>query len=251
MRYELFVYPPYNEPLLSAFGCAYESVFVVLHPFLRVPDALAWKTTKKYPDDSEILAHASRCPWTEVAARAGLANCSRLGHALLTSIGALGPELADPAARDTLKEFLVAEPIWMPTEGRFEPLLQSAFLSAFEAVGHAQLVHVPEFPGVDPIRTLSVASLRSGQQTFPAGGTLAAPDASFLFSVDWESFFTLFYGPRAFVEEVARQQNLEGFFATPTTEHYWFNYVLGCATVTVTPEVWTAATSPDAPASAR
>jgi hypothetical protein len=43
------------------------------------------------------------------------------------------------------------------------------------------------------------------------------------------------------VEAIARRHRLEGFFATPTTEHLWFNYVLGCATVTVTPEVWTAA----------
>jgi hypothetical protein len=32
--------------------------------------------------------------------------------------------------------------------------------------------------------------------------------------------------------------NLEGFFATPNTEHAWFNYSMGCATVTLSPEHW-------------
>jgi len=32
--------------------------------------------------------------------------------------------------------------------------------------------------------------------------------------------------------------NLEGFFATANTEHAWFNYSLGCATVTLSPEHW-------------
>jgi hypothetical protein len=42
------------------------------------------------------------------------------------------------------------------------------------------------------------------------------------------------------VTEVARRRNLEGFFATPTTEHHWFNYSLGCCVVTLAPEDWTA-----------
>jgi hypothetical protein len=56
--------------------------------------------------------------------------------------------------------------------------------------------------------------------------------------VDWDSFFTLFYGPRRFIEEMARGLNLEGFFATANTDHAWFNYSMGCATVTLSPEHW-------------
>ena len=31
---------------------------------------------------------------------------------------------------------------------------------------------------------------------------------------------------------------LEGFFATPTTEHTWFNYSYGCSAVTIYPDSW-------------
>jgi hypothetical protein len=179
--------------------------------------------------------------WTEVAAQSGLGNCARLAAALLTSIQAIGAELSDPAAARQLAEYLTGGRVWMPVEGRFEPLLRGAFLDAFERAGCREMVYVPEFPGADPVERLEVAALRAGRAAFPAAaGTLAAPDARFLFTVDWESFFTLFYGPRALVEQVARRNNLEGFFCTPTTEHLWFHYAMGCATVTVTPEVWRA-----------
>jgi hypothetical protein len=131
----------------------------------------------------------------------------------------------------------------MPTEGRFEPLLQSSFQDVFEAAGQQELVFVPEFPDAktDPIQRFNLASLQSRKIPFPERGTLAAPDGSFLLTVDWDSFFTLFYGPRDFVADVVRRNNLEGFFATPFTEHFWFNYALGCCVITLSPEEWPAA----------
>jgi hypothetical protein len=240
VEYERLTYPPYNAPLAEAYGGRFESVFIILHPFVGVPDHLAWKATREYPADEQIEAHGTKCPWASVAAQTGLSTCAKLNQALLTSIGAIDEDLRDDQARDALKSFLESEPVWMPEEGRFEPLLQPDLLAAFDSAGHEELIFVPEFPGIDPIQKLSVARLRNRDDAFPSRGTLAAPDASFLFTVDWDSFFTLFYGPREFVAEVARRRNLEGFFATPTTEHFWFNYSLGCCVVTMAPEVWPA-----------
>ncbi len=99
----------------------------------------------------------------------------------------------------------------------------------------------PSFPKPIPSGNSTLPNLRSREDSFPTGGTLTDRDASFLFTVDWDSFFTLFYGPREFVSEVVRRQNLEGFFATPTTEHNWFNYSLGCCVVTLAPDGWPSA----------
>jgi hypothetical protein len=209
----------------------------VLHPFVRVPNSLAWSSTHQYPDDAQIVASGAKVPWAEIAAQTGLANCARIHQALLTSIGSLSDHLADPAGRDALKTFLESHPIWMPVEGRFEPLLQADFLLAFAEAQTAELIFVPEFPHSDPVATLPVAALRSSVP-FPTRGTLLASDHSFLFTVDWDSFFTLFYGQRAFITRVASALNLEGFFASPNTEHAWFNYSFGCATITISPEHW-------------
>lgn len=238
MHPEQFTYPPYDIPLVEAYDGQFESAFILLHPFVRVPDSLAWSATQRYPDDARISAHGAKVPWTEVAAQTGLGACAHINQALLTSIGSLDDHLADPAARDTLQRFLQAQPIWMPVEGRFEPLLKKDFLHAFDEARTDELIFVPEFPQTDPAVRLSVDGLKNGSIPFPQCGTLLAPDASFLFTVDWDSFFTLFYGHRDFIRRVAGALDLEGFFATPNTEHAWFNYSFGCATITLSPEHW-------------
>jgi len=235
---EEFTYPPYAIPLVEAYDGLFESVFIVLHPFVRVPAALAWSTTRNYPLDAQILSHGVKCPWSQVAEYTGLTSCARINRALLTSIGSLNSDLADPAAAGALQAFLQAQPIWMPVEGRFEPLLRAGLLRAFALANAPKLLFVPEFPATNPVATLPIPGLRDGSIPFPSRGTLLAPDHSFLFTVDWDSFFTLFYGPRAFMTRAAAALNLEGFFATPNTEHAWFNYSFGCATVTLSPEHW-------------
>jgi hypothetical protein len=237
---EEFVYPKYEIPLAEAYGGRFESVFVVLHPFVQVPVSLAWSVTQKYPSDEQILAEGTKCPWAEVQKLTGIASYARMNQALLTSIGSLEGDLADWAGRDAIAKFVQSHPVWMPAEGRFEPLLQADFLEVFAAAGQEELVFVPEFPNSDPVVRLPIEELKSGAP-FPPRGTLLAPDSSFLFTVDWDSFFALFYGPRAFVAESARKLSLEGFFASANTEHAWFNYSFGCATVTVSPEDWPAA----------
>jgi hypothetical protein len=240
VRYDQFTHPPCDAPLIEAYGSRFESLYIVLHPFVAVPEELSWHATRQYPSDDQIIALGEKLPWATVARQAGIADCSKLSQALLTLIGSLPSPLADPVAASTLQAFLAAHPFWMPTEGRFEPLLQMDFLAAFEAAGHEELIFVPEFPRTDPIQHLNIAALRARKQQFPSRGSLVAPDASFLFTVDWDSFFTLFYGPHDFVAEAARTHRLEGFFATPTTEHLWFNYSFGCCVVTLAPETWSA-----------
>jgi hypothetical protein len=238
VEYESLVYPPYDAPLMDAYGHRFESVYVILHPFVAVPEQLAWKATKRYPCDEQIASLGAKCSWALVAAQTGIRTCDKMNHALLSSIGSLKDEFCDFQAGTALQEFLQSSSVWMPCEGVFEPLLRDDLLSAFEAASQEELVFVPEFPQADPIQRLSMQKLRNREEDFPCRGTLAAPDGSFLFTVDWDSFFTLFYGPLDFVTETVRRNNLEGFFATPTTEHSWYNYSLGCCVVTMAPDGW-------------
>lgn len=238
MELEEFVYPRYEAPLAEAYERRFESVFVILHPFVRVPQSLSWSVTRAYPDDSQIAALGTKCTWSEVASQIGLTSCARMNQALLSSIGSLADPMADAGGREGLQGFLESNPVWMPSEGRFEPLLQRDFRQIFAVSGAKELVFIPEFPNSDPVLRFPIAELKNGTIPFPTFGTLLAPDASFLFTVDWDSFFTLFYGPRSFVADAVRRLNLEGFFATTNTDHAWWNYSMGCATVTISPEDW-------------
>lgn len=238
VQFEDYIYPPYDFPLVNAYNGRFESVFILLHPFVHVPQSLAWTNARAYPDDAQIAALGTKCRWSEIASHTGLSSCARINQALLTSIGALDSHLADPAGCDKVQSFLQSNPVWMPVEGRFEPLLQPDLLHAFTTAAADELFFISEFPEADPTVPLRLAELSEPLAPFPTRGTLLAPDTSFLFTVEWDSFFTLFYGPRAFIRSVVAERNLEGFFATPNTDHAWFNYSMGCATVTLSPEDW-------------
>ena len=232
------MYPPYGTPLVEAYNRRFEAAFIILHPFIRVPEQLAWRVTRKYPSDAEIVARGANCTWMDVGRQTGLNSCARLNQALLTATGSLTGDFADREGKGAIQAFLQSHPVWMPAQGRFEPLLYSCLLRVFSASRCDSLIHVPEFPSLKPVMRLRAADLEARTTPFPAGGSLLAPDSSFLFTVDWDSFFTLFYGERKFLAKIARELQLEGFFATANTDHAWFNYSMGCATVTLSPEHW-------------
>ena len=175
VQLEEFLYPAYGAPLVEAYGGRFESAFIVLHPFVRVPAALSWSVTRQYPSDAQIAEFGAKCSWSEVASQVGINSCARMNQALLTSIGSLAESMADPAGRDTLQSFLESQPVWMPVEGRFEPLLQPDFLQIFAASGAEELVFVPEFPQSDPVVRLGVDGLKDGTIPFPNCGHFSRP----------------------------------------------------------------------------
>jgi hypothetical protein len=238
VKWENFIYPLYGTPLVEAFDGRFESVFVLLHPFVRMPQPLSWSRTRRYPEDAEIRAEGKKCTWSEAATEARIASCAQLNRSLLTSIGSLNDYFGDPEGRDRLQSFLQSNSVWMPTEGRFEPLLQPDIVQIFAASGAEELLFVPETPDSEPVTRLPLEKLAAGSILFPSCGTLLAPDGSFLFTVDWDSFFTLLYGPKSLIDEATQALRLEGFFASANTDHAWWNYSMGCATVTMSPEHW-------------
>jgi hypothetical protein len=56
---EHYIYPALNEPLLEAYEGSFEAVYILLHPFVRVPQELSWSVTRQYPDDATIRARGS------------------------------------------------------------------------------------------------------------------------------------------------------------------------------------------------
>jgi hypothetical protein len=86
VQYERLTYPAYDAPLMEAYGGAYQSAYVILHPFVGVPDELAWKAAKLYPNDEQILSVGAKYTWAHVADKTGLGIVAKLNQALLTSI---------------------------------------------------------------------------------------------------------------------------------------------------------------------
>jgi len=226
---------------MDAYGRAFECVFVVLHPFMRVPAELAWSTTHRYPGDAEIAARGEKVPWTEVAARTSLKSCARINQALLTSIGSLDDHVADPAGAASCSVSSNPSPSGCPPKAassRFSSPIFFTFCGGWS--GRAPLR--PRISNTDPVARLPLALFATKQISIPAARSrFAALSSRPTIPSSLRSIGTVSSrsstAPRI-CRPRSRRINLEGFFATPNTEHAWYNYSFGCATVTLSPEHW-------------
>ena len=218
MKPEDFSYPSYSEPLLDAYARRFESVFIILHPFIKLPTEMANNNDLPF---EQMVAHAQPCPWAYVAKETGLGSLAKVNHALLTLYGSLKEEFCDLSASETLESFLKRESFWEPRNGGFDALISSEFSEIFRSSGTDEVIYVPE---LDPAQRLKVSDLKHsiapGLVWF--AGTLLHPGYELLFTVDWDSFFTLFYGSDVFLHEVVQKHSLEGFFVNPSHRHYWY-----------------------------
>jgi len=217
-----FTYPSYEGPLLSAYEGRFECAYAVLHPFVLLPERDA---NSDCPDDDEFLAGCSRYRWDQVASETNLKTYSEINHGLLSGIRALRTEFENAAARDAIESFLLRRKgqIWPPSEGGFPMLLRGDITRIFEMANVDELLFVPEFPEMDPVSNLKAVDIcTTGGRVRHDRGTLLAPDRSFLFTVDWDSFFTLFYGPFGLVSRAVEENRIEGFFLGSTTSHGWW-----------------------------
>ena len=217
-----FSYPSYEDPLLAAYGGQFECVYVLLHPFRAALEESA---------DLEAVAHkvnhsAAEQTWAFVTAHTHLKTYPRLNQALLTSIRALREEFCDFPASAELELFLKERALWEPTNGSFESAVINPLLSAFISEGMEELIFIPELADPESVERLSIGALLQGIQPLHFAGSLVAPDSSFLLTVDWDSYFTLFFGPRDQVSRLVEQNDLEGFFADASNHHHWFNEVV-------------------------
>jgi hypothetical protein len=226
MDYQQFRYPSYEDPLATAYGGIFECAFVLLHPFTDVTEDDC-PPQGQHSNINPPMSSGVYQTWASVNTGIGFQDYAKLNQALLTLIRAIRAEFCDFAACEKLESFLKLNAIWEPRKGSFDFLVLRPLLSAFECEGIKELIYIPEIQDDNhPIQSLSIATLLQGEEPPFFTGSLVAPDASFLLAVDWDSFFTLFFGSQKFVTDLVTQRSLEGFLINPTTSHFWFHEAL-------------------------
>jgi hypothetical protein len=203
---EQYKYPPYDQPLLSAYDGRFEAAYVILHPFQKETDLAARRPRTGGRTD---LSGCEKYRWTQVAAETGLRNYSEIDHGLRSAYAR--KEFWNPTAAAALREFQdgpVGAAIWRPDEGEFPSLLENDFAFIFERGQSLSLWAVPHvlIPSMPAIGLPNEICSNDLHRVFPRGGSLVAYDQSFLFTVDWDSAFTLFYGTKDFLIDVTRSR---------------------------------------------
>ena len=219
-------YPGYDAPLIQAFGGAYESGFVLLHPFIEWPQGIEPTENENLSQeafDELVLEKSNKCTWAWVADRCGLKTYSYMERAIMNSGAHFVKEKELTTALDPVVWGGTDLPdIELPDGGQFATLLTPDIIAAFVASKAKEVVYIPEFVGMDPIERIALSEFVPRKDSyFPYRGTVTPLNNSFLFTVDWESPFTLFYGKRDFVESIVMERDLEGFFLEPHHQRWW------------------------------
>jgi hypothetical protein len=252
--------PPDDTPFMPWYDGDYSIGFVALHPFFTVagldPDnceygtliifrsaipagtgLLEWgdqeaarRRAGKEVDaetlDAWIKRSGNPIGWRQMSQRAGFVDHCELDLALRTNIGGLRHDLADAPLGHRLTSYCKEHEIFPPTEGHFQPVMQSSLATLFRRAGfskvivgdefgeHEQLVDIRLLEREDPWE--EIAELQSINIK-----RLIAPDHSLLAWVHWDSFYTAIFGTEASLRQTAISDLFEGFWCSSATSTYW------------------------------
>lgn len=252
---KLVHYPPEEEAILKWWENCYEAAYVAFHPFFRIEGWLpkdyehgtkiidarssAVSTEQLFEElnstksEGERQRHeqfyddwrlrAKTVSWRDVATRSGIRSETDLNVALLTNILALGEQYSNEIDAKKLADWCTENDVFMPTEGEVQPTLVKAMGDLFQKLGRDEIWLGDEFD--DNRTTVSVSDFlldKFGPDFFVRNIFDGSNQA--LVTVHWDSFFTLFCGPRLIIEEVVQQNGLEGFFCDEYTSHDWWSH---------------------------
>lgn len=207
--------------ILSYYEGVFESVYVLLHPFIR-PVAISKENFKPdtYPDTLTIAKGCEAVRWSEIMLLAALPSLAAVDIGLRTQIGGLKLTLANEEFANAIDALYDGSGIVPPDEGHFSDLLHNMVLQCFQSLGYQWAWVGNEFGTerklywIDDLKTKEVRATGGHCNVF-------SPDKSFLWTTHWDSHFSFICGSREALEPLVQRMNFEGFFCDKDTEVYW------------------------------
>jgi hypothetical protein len=107
-----------------------------------------------------------------------------------------------------------------PCEGEHSDLLHNQVLELFQELGHEWVWVGDEFCTERKLHWIE--DLKNGQEPTVSGHcNVFSPDKSFLWTVHWDSHFSLLCSSLENLNRTKVAERLEGFFCGPRTQIYW------------------------------
>ena len=208
-------------PILDFYRDYYDSVYVILHPFIKVTALNKIDFNKgNWPTKAQITKHTEKLNWKEFIEISGLGNIKRLDVALRTSIGGLKKQYENKEDAKILEETSNKSKLIAPTEGYFHELLIDDMMSALQHLGHDWIFIGDEF-GQE--RKLEYIQDIIDNKITPEDDmrNWYTHKNEVLYSTHWDSHFTLLCSDRQTINKILDKYPFEGFFCEKDTEIYW------------------------------
>ena len=211
---------PTDGKILEYYAGAFESVYVLLHPFIKaVTIGTEQFRPTTYPDRSLIVKNCAPVSWGEVALQTGLPSISAIDIGLRTVILGLRAELSNTEFADGIESLIDSHQILQPPEGRFSDLLHDSVLRAIQDLGYAWVWIGDEFCTERKLYWMEDLTGGTGKQT-EGHINVFTPDKALLWTTHWDSHFSFLCSSRRNLLAIQERYRFEGFFCKPETEVY-------------------------------
>lgn len=218
---DIYATCPSDEKVLAYYAGTFDAAYVSLSPFIR-PVSIAPELFRPetYPNRRKINESCAAVPWQEIAHKAGLPSMAAVDIGLRTMIMGLNKKYENQEFAERVAALCESNGIVAPPEGEHSDLLHDQVLGIFQELGHEWVWVGDEFCSerklhwIEDLKTEAEATIRGRCNVF-------SPDKSVLWTVHWDSHFSLLCSSRANLDRVKVAHRLEGFFCSPRTEVYW------------------------------
>ena len=103
--------PDDETPILDFYKGYYDSIYIILHPFIRIthPDKIdferIWPSKQSWPTKAEILKFTEKISWAEILKQSDIKDINQLDIALRSSILGLSKKYENKVDANYLSEF--------------------------------------------------------------------------------------------------------------------------------------------------
>jgi hypothetical protein len=214
--------PPTKDVLIKEwFEGHYETVYLILHPVLKIdPKHREIWSENRRPSREELRSWVRPWNWGTVVELAGLAHRGELNRLFLMSIGAI--RKTQPEALDHLTRTMAEKHLVIPDEGDFPGVLLDDYLASFLDLGHRRVSVGNELGTQQAVHDVAELASKAYPYVGEAHPTLYSEDRSVLYCVHWDSFYTFLCGAREPIQRMVSKYAFEGFYAGPDTKVYWY-----------------------------
>lgn len=213
LRHNLY---PFTGKIKDHFAGTYDEILIVFLPFYdqRIKEGIS---------EVDIVQKVKVIPWETVCRGARINEPSELYKALKISIGALPSASISSDLPLKLKYYLEEHGIQAPEKGAYDTFTKVAIFKTFEILGKRRVVVTDEFYESTYIIELSEFDAIAFSKKIARDAYYIYPeDKSFLFTMEWDSFFYLFAGGKQEMKIIQELNLFEGFLCDTETTHNWY-----------------------------
>lgn len=219
---ENFASCPYEGKILEFYEGQFESVYILLHPFIKpttIDSELFYPKT--WPSKKEIIEGCEKVSWHHVLQLTGLETLSDIDIGLRTNILGLKEAKSNQEYADILNKLTKKKDIIQPPEGDLPPLLENRIYSALKHIGYQWLWVGDEFCTE---RKLHWIDDLMEEDEIPPHGCVFTHDHHILAATHWDSHCSFLCSSKQTIHKILEFDDFEGFYCTPKTEVYWGLY---------------------------